>query len=89
MRHEIIERAAMVTHFWGCPVLQNSISSNFLPELHVLIKKKQNKQFMLQTVVLTHTHTHTHVWMYKSCCVYAHIQPYTMVHTCHNIRIET
>ena len=59
LRHEIIERAAMVTHFWGCPVLQNSISSNFLPELHVLIKKKRNKQFMLQTVVLTHTHTHT------------------------------
>lgn len=41
MRHEIIERAAMVTHFWGCPVLQNSISSNFLPEFHVLINKKE------------------------------------------------
>ena len=41
MRHEIIERVAMVTHFWGCPVLQNSISSNFLPEFHVLINKKE------------------------------------------------
>ena len=87
LRHEIIERAAMVTHFWGCPVLQNSISSNFLPELHVLINKM--KQTVSVTNCSTNTHTHTHVWMYKSCCVYAHIQPYTMVHTCHNIRIET
>lgn len=72
LRHEIIERAAMVTHFWGCPVLQNSISSNFLPELHVLIKKKRNKQFMLQTVVLTHTHTHTRVDVQVMLCICTH-----------------
>jgi len=60
LRHEIIERAAMVTHFWGCPVLQNSISSNFLPELHVLINKMKQTVSVTNCSTNTHTHTHTH-----------------------------
>ena len=69
-RHEIVERATMVTYFRGCPVLKDSISSNLLSKLHVLRKgrgkkrkkkqKEETNSFLLQTVAHTHTHTHTH-----------------------------
>lgn len=76
-RHEIVERATMVTHFRGCPVLKDSISSNLLSKLHVLRKgrgkkrkkkqKEETNSFLLQTVVLTLTHTHTHVDVQSMC----------------------
>ena len=94
-RHEIVERATMVTHFRGCPVLKDSISSNLLSKLHVLRKgrgkkrkkkqKEETNSFLLQTVVLTLTHTHTHTWMYKAC-VHTFVS-YTMLHTCRNIHM--
>ena len=94
-RHEIVERATMVTHFRGCPVLEDSISSNLLSKLHVLKKgrgkkgrenkKEETNNFLLQTVVHTHTHTHTHTSMYKAC-VHTFVS-YTMLHTRRNIHM--